>query len=35
MIRRLRDTTRFPSVDALIEQLGRDAADARVALTQA
>ena len=35
MIRRLRDTTRFPSVDALIEQLGRDAADARLALTQA
>jgi riboflavin kinase / FMN adenylyltransferase len=35
MIRRLRDTTRFPSVDALIEQLGRDAADARSALTQA
>ena len=35
MIRRLRDTTRFPSIDALIEQLGRDAVDARVALTQA
>ena len=35
LIRRLRDTTRFPSVDALIEQLGRDAADARLALTQA
>jgi len=35
MIRRLRDTTRFPNVDALIEQLGRDAADARLALTQA
>jgi riboflavin kinase/FMN adenylyltransferase len=35
MIRRLRDTTRFSSVDALVEQLGRDAADARLALTQA
>jgi riboflavin kinase/FMN adenylyltransferase len=35
MIRRLRDTVRFPSVDALIEQLGRDAVDARLALTQA
>jgi riboflavin kinase/FMN adenylyltransferase len=35
MIRRLRDTTRFPNVDALIEQLARDAVDARVALTQA
>ena len=35
MIHRLRDTTRFSSVDALIEQLGRDAADARLALTQA
>lgn len=35
LIRRLRDTTRFPSVDALAEQLGRDAENARVALTQA
>lgn len=35
MIRRLRDTTRFSSVDALIEQLGRDATEARLALTQA
>jgi riboflavin kinase/FMN adenylyltransferase len=35
MIRRLRDTTRFANVDALVEQLGRDAAEARLALTQA
>jgi riboflavin kinase/FMN adenylyltransferase len=35
VIRRLRDTTRFANVDALIEQLGRDAAAARLALTQA
>ena len=35
VIRRLRDTTRFSSVDALVSQLGRDAADARLALTQA
>jgi len=35
LIHRLRDTTRFQSVDALIEQLGRDAENARVALTQA
>ena len=35
LIRRLRDTTRFQSVDALVEQLGRDANDARLALTQA
>jgi riboflavin kinase/FMN adenylyltransferase len=35
LIRRLRDTTRFSSVEALVEQLGRDAADARLALTQA
>ena len=35
LIRRLRDTTRFESVDALVEQLARDAADARLALTQA
>jgi len=34
-IRRLRDTTRFPSVEALVEQLGRDAERARLALTQA
>jgi len=35
LVRRLRDTTRFESVDALVAQLGRDAADARLALTQA
>ena len=35
LIRRLRDTTRFTSVGALVAQLGADAADARVALTQA
>jgi riboflavin kinase/FMN adenylyltransferase len=35
LIRRLRDTTRFESVEALVEQLGRDADHARVALTQA
>jgi riboflavin kinase/FMN adenylyltransferase len=35
LIRRLRDTTRFESVDALVAQLARDAADARFALTQA
>jgi riboflavin kinase/FMN adenylyltransferase len=35
LIRRLRDTTRFSSVDALVAQLGRDAERARVALTQA
>ncbi len=35
LIRRLRDTTRFESVHALIAQLGQDAADARFALTQA
>ncbi|MEP6495127.1 MAG: riboflavin biosynthesis protein RibF [bacterium] len=35
LIRRLRDTTRFEGVDALVAQLGRDAADARLALTQA
>ncbi len=35
LIRRLRDTTRFESVDALVAQLARDAADARLALTQA
>lgn len=35
LIRRLRDTTRFESVEALVEQLGRDADHARLALTQA
>jgi riboflavin kinase/FMN adenylyltransferase len=35
LIHRLRDTTRFESVEALVEQLGRDADHARVALTQA
>jgi riboflavin kinase/FMN adenylyltransferase len=35
LVRRLRDTTRFASVDALVAQLARDAEDARVALTQA
>ncbi len=35
LIRRLRDTSRFESIDALVTQLGQDAADARVALTQA
>ena len=35
VIHRLRDTTRFSSVDALIEQLARDADAARAALTQA
>jgi riboflavin kinase/FMN adenylyltransferase len=35
LIRRLRDTTRFASVEALVAQLARDADDARVALTQA
>jgi len=35
LVRRLRDTTRFASVEALVAQLGRDADDARVALTQA
>lgn len=35
MIHRLRNTTRFASVDALKSQLGRDAANARLALTQA
>jgi len=35
LIRRLRDTTRFDSVDALVAQLGKDASDARIALTQA
>jgi riboflavin kinase/FMN adenylyltransferase len=35
LIRRLRDTTRFDSVDALVAQLAKDASEARVALTQA
>lgn len=35
LIRRLRDTARFESVGALVAQLGQDAADARLALTQA
>lgn len=35
LIRRLRDTTAFAGVDALVAQLGRDAQDARLALTQA
>jgi riboflavin kinase/FMN adenylyltransferase len=35
LIHRLRDTTRFQSVEALVEQLGRDAENARLALTQA
>jgi riboflavin kinase/FMN adenylyltransferase len=35
LVRRLRDTTRFDSVEALVAQLGKDAADARIALTQA
>jgi len=34
VVRRLRDTTRFPSAEALVAQLARDASDARVALTQ-
>lgn len=34
-VRRLRDVKRFDGVDALVAQLGRDAADARLALTQA
>jgi riboflavin kinase/FMN adenylyltransferase len=33
-VRRLRDTTRFDSVDALVAQLRRDEAAARDALTQ-
>ncbi|HTJ22589.1 MAG TPA: riboflavin biosynthesis protein RibF [Gemmatimonadaceae bacterium] len=35
VIHRLRDTTRFPSVEALVAQLARDADAARAALTQA
>ena len=34
-VKRLRDVTRFDDVEALVAQLGRDAADARLALTQA
>ena len=34
-VKRLRDVKRFDGVDALVAQLGRDAADARLALTQA
>ena len=33
-VRRLRDVVRFPSVDALVAQLGRDAEAARLALTE-
>ncbi|HEY9228986.1 MAG TPA: riboflavin biosynthesis protein RibF [Gemmatimonadaceae bacterium] len=35
MVARLRDTVRFESVEALVAQLGRDAANARFSLTQA
>ncbi len=35
LVARLRDTTKFESVDALVTQLGRDADMARRALTQA
>jgi riboflavin kinase / FMN adenylyltransferase len=35
IVRRLRDTTRFANLDALVAQLGRDASEARIALTQA
>ena len=35
LIRRLRNTTRFTSVQALVAQLGADAVEARLALTQA
>jgi riboflavin kinase/FMN adenylyltransferase len=34
LIRRLRDTTRFAGIEALVAQLGKDAQDARLALTQ-
>jgi riboflavin kinase/FMN adenylyltransferase len=34
-VRRLRDVKRFDGVDALVAQLGKDAVDARLALTQA
>jgi riboflavin kinase/FMN adenylyltransferase len=35
LVARLRDTTKFDSIDALVTQLGRDADMARRALTQA
>jgi len=35
MVRRLRETSRFETVDALVAQLARDGKDARIALTQA
>lgn len=35
LVSRLRDTVKFESLDALVAQLGRDAAAARLALTQA
>ena len=35
LVERLRDTTKFESVDALVTQLGRDADMARRSLTQA
>ncbi len=35
LVRRLRDTTRFADLNALVAQLGRDADAARLALTQA
>jgi len=35
LVRRLRDTVRFEGVDALVKQLGIDAEDAKLALTQA
>ena len=34
-VRRLRDVQRFDGVEALVAQLGQDAANARLALTQA
>jgi len=34
-VRRLRDVVRFESIEALVAQLGRDAANAKLALTQA
>ena len=35
VVRRLRDTVRFTGIDSLVAQLGQDASDARLALTQA
>ena len=35
LVRRLRDTVRFEGVEALVKQLGTDAEDAKLALTQA